>query len=439
MGVFRLHAELVRRVAFALAASPLLLAPALTGVSTASAAEPGPVITSLTAGEQVGGEIEVTVESTAPEVLVAWGPEADSRFAFTVPTNEGIATASLSTSGYNGPTAIIARECPSACDGLQTSAQVDVSNPAPRWDVEHWVHEFHASNVLEPLMEEGPWAWYGLFIDGELQPWVSQLPGALADNLGDGEHTVRIVHCTENSARVIEPVVCDMGNASEPRTFIVRTTLHPVITAVRPGTISPDGNGVADSAEVSVRTETPSQAVVWDILQGTQVVAQGSFLAAEAGQHSFTVNGHGTDGRPLAPGNYVLHVQTFITPSTSGGDVRGETSTTLAIDLDAPSVTNAAATPAAFRPGTGQNLTFTGELSEPASRFRVLVLRNGTVVRRLLLGPRPAGAFTTTWDGRRTNGTLMRAGTYRYQFRARDQFGNMAIRAGGTLELRSTR
>ena len=230
-----------------------------------------------------------------------------------------------------------------------------------------------------------------------------------------------------------------LGNASQLRRFTVRTKLHPTITAVRPQTISPDGNGVADSAQVSVQTETPSEAVIWDVLQGTQVVDHGSFLASEAGLHTFTVDGLDSAGRPLAPGSYVLRVQTFITPGASGSDVRGETSTSLEIDLRAPRVTNPSATPEVLRPGVRDHVTFTGELSEAASRFRVRLVRDGRVVRRLWLGPRPAGTFTATWDGRRPNGDMMRPGTYRYHFVATDRVGNTAVRPGGRVELRSAR
>jgi len=449
MGAFRRHRGSARRAVGVLLASPLLLTPAYSGASSAAAAEPGPVITSPTAGAQVGGEIEVTVASAAPYVLVAWGPEASWGGVSAVETRDGVATAVLSTSGYAGPTTIVARECQSWCNGdtpsttvpAQTSVQVDVSNPAPQWDVEHWVPEFSSDGTLAGI-EEGRWAWYGIFIDGQLQHPVMNAPWALidVDALGDGEHTVQLAHCTEHSARVFETsLVCDAANASDTRAFIVRTRLHPVITAVRPGTISPDGNGVADSATVYVQTETPSQVVIWELRRNTQVVAHGSFLAADAGLHPFTVSGLDTGGTAPASGTYAVHVQTWVTPGTSGSDVVGETSTTLEVDLDAPTVADAATTPGVFRPAVRDHVTFTGQLGERAARLRVRLLRGDTVVRRLWLGPRPAGSFSASWDGTRRNGEPMRAGTYRYQFLTQDRVGNAAIRSGGRFELRSAR
>src|SRR5262245_8592998 len=298
MEVFRLRAELSRRVAFALVASPLLLAPALTGASTATAAETGPVITSPTADEQVGGEIQVTVESTAPEVLIAWEPEDDSRFVRTVPTDGGIATMALSTSGYDGPTTMVARECATSCDGAQTSVQVDVSNPPPQWEGQAWLGEFHGEGGLWGVHED-PWGWYGFFIDGEFVPAVDSFPFVSIDpaTLGEGPHTVQMAHCTEHSNRIIEPVVCDMNNATEPRSFTVRTALHPTIDAVQRRVISPDGNGIADAATVTMTVDSP-QIVTWTLARGVLPIDgvagpldSGAFRAPTDGSYTFDVDG----------------------------------------------------------------------------------------------------------------------------------------------------
>jgi flagellar hook assembly protein FlgD len=437
-----------RRLAFVLVSSAALLVTALPGTpGIARAAEPGPVITSPVAGQQVGGQVEVTVESTAPELLVAWGPEAeDERFLYPVSTHDGTATVTLSTSGYHGPTEIVARECPSSCDGPLTSVRVDVSNPAPQWEERAWLSEFHGDGALWGVKED-PWAWYGFWVDGEFQPPVFDLPfvGIDVARLGDGEHTVRMAHCTEHSHRVIEPVVCDLANATAPRTFTIRTQLHPTIDSVRPRTISPDGNGVTDVATVTMTADS-GQLVFWHLAQGTETVTSGSFLAPTPGPYTFDVDGLDTQGNPLDSGTYTLRVGSVYeagssspTPGVDDRPIFGESSTTLAIDLDAPDVTKAAATPAVFRADRRDQVTFTGELSERASHFRVRLLRDGAVVRRLWLGPRPGGAFTATWDGHRPNGRLMRGGVYRYQFLTTDRAGNTAIRPGGTFELRSTR
>lgn len=455
MGPFRRHGGSARRAVCLLLASPLLLTPAYSGASSATAAEPGPGITSPTAGEQVGGEIQVTVESTAPYVLVAWGPEAGSGGVSAVETRDGVATAALSTSGYTGPTTIVARECQNPCAGddpssavpAETSVQVDVSNPAPQWEEQAWLDEIHGDAGLWGVRQ--PWASYGFSVDGEPIRFATLHAFAEidAEQLGDGAHTVQMAHCNQLSARYPQPPVCDVAHATEPRTFVVRTALHPTIDAVRPRTISPNGDGVADAARVTMTTDS-SQVVVWALMRASQAVATGDLEASAPRRYTFDVDGLDAEDSPLASGTYTLRVHSMSSATcpnlmpTPGVDARcvfGEASTTLEVDLDAPAVTGAAATPAVFRPRVRHHVRFTAELREPAKHLRVRLLRGDTVVRRLWLGPRPAGSFSATWDGLRRNGEPMRAGTYRYQFLTQDRVGNAAIRSGGTFEVRSTR
>lgn len=434
-----------------LLASPLLLAGAYPGAAAAAAAGPGPVITSPTAGQQVGGEIEVTVESSAPYVLVAWGPEASSGAVSAVETQNGLATTVLSTSGYAGPTTLVARECQSSCHGddrsttvpAETSVQVDVSNPAPQWEEHFWLDEIHGDAGLWGVRQ--PWAAYGFSVDGEPIRFATLHAFAEIDaaQLGDGAHTVQMAHCNQLSARYPDPVVCDLAHATALRTFVVRTALHPTIDSVRRRTISPDGDGVADATTVTMTADS-SQVVVWALMRASQAVASGDFEASAPGRYAFHVDGRDAQGSPLASGSYTLRVRSLSgtcsgrtqAPDVDGRCIFGEASTTLAVDLDAPDVGNAAATPAVFRPRVRDHVTFTGQLGERARHLRVRLLRGDTVVRRLWLGPHLAGTFTATWDGLRRNGEPMRAGTYRYQFLAEDRVGNAALRPGGTFELR---
>lgn len=419
------------------------------------AAEPAaPVITSHVDGERVSGQIEVTVESAAPYVLIALPHAIDSPWVpwlsdpETAQTVDGVATVSLNTSGYNGPTAIVARECQNSCSlrspesafQSETSVQVDVSNPAPQWNEQRWYSDFYTRDAMW-VVDENAWAWYGFFIDGEYLPAVSRDPYVEIDpaKLGDGVHTVQMAHCTEISRWSLEPV-CDMANAAEIRTFTIKTTLQPIINRVAPRTISPDGNGIADAASVTMTTDTPSEHVYWSLLRGSETVARGNFAAPGPGRHTFTVDGLDTQDQPLASGSYKLHIYAVILPWSSAWPiVDGETSTALHLDLDAPEVTSASAAPRVFHPpvdGYRDKVRITGSLSERASRFRVRILRAGNVVRRLWLGPQSAGGFATTWDGRGPKGGLLRPGRYRYDFFTRDRAGNKAIRRGGKVELR---
>lgn len=102
-------------------------------------------------------------------------------------------------------------------------------------------------------------------------------------------------------------------------------------------------------------------------------------------------------------------------------------------------MTNVSASPHVFYPlldGYRDSTTIAATLSEASSATRIELVRDHAVRRILRLGALPAGAFTRAWDGRRADGTLMPAGTYRYRFVATDTAGNYTTRSGGSVELR---
>jgi hypothetical protein len=399
----------------------------------------GPVITSHLDGQQVSGEIEVTVNSSAPAVLIAWGAEVETGWVDLVSSNEGTATTLLTTSGYHGPTSIVARECTSdgVCQGAQTAVQVNVENPPPAFDQRVWHDVVYGEYGLIKIMEEGSWAWYGFFFDGEYVPPVvgeSFFPAG-ADYLGDGHHTVQVAHCSQLSREMaFDPPVCDMENASEIRSFSMFSELHPIITDVQPRVISPDGNGIADAASVSLTVEAPHR-LHWGLIRGAVTVARGVEVRDEAGPYTFTVDGLDANGRPLPSGTYDLKLFAYV-PNTQ---VHGVTSTTLTVDGDAPAVTDLSATPRIFYPrrdGYRDSVHITANLSESTSRSRVRLVRDGIVVRRLWLGPQPQGPISATWDGRTAHGRVMKPAEYTYEFVARDLAGNRSVSRGGRIVLR---
>lgn len=417
-----------------------------------------PTITAPLDGEQVAGYVEVTVTSQAPSVLVVWEPDAhleDMPYESIRDVTGGVATASLSTSGHAGATEVVVRDCreiPSSsnpgysttsCDGAQTSVAVDVSNPSPTFVEDYWLDEWH-DDFIVALTEEDDWAWYGFFVDGTFIPPVVDDPmfPMGVSHLGDGEHTLQVARCTESShALILDPPVCDLANATEVRPFTIRTALHPT-TDISPGTISPDGNGIADEAAVTVAVEI-EQHVFWSLLQDGEPVARSSGVVRQAGPYTFALDGRDTDGRPLPSGPYTLRIDTFQHPTTDpemdDRQIEGSASAPILIDNIAPKVRNASATPTVAYPATDgrpDRVRIAGTLSESASRLRIEILRDGAVRRTLKLGAGPAGRFSAVWDGRRPGGRLSVAGRYRYRFVATDRVGNRAVRSGGPIVLR---
>lgn len=426
------------------------LCTASTGSASANDAagtEPaGPVITSLSAGQVVSGQIEVTATSDASYLLIAW--ERDAELEWPVPVTDGRAVSWLSTSGYAGPAQIVARECTAddVCDGAQTSLTVVVSNPPPTFADWAWWDEWRHAEPTFWLTDEGDWAWYAAYVDGEYMPAATNEPYLTAARaLDDGIHTVQVARCTEPPDRlpILEPPVCDEANMSEKRSFVVRTALHLEITAFRPRRISPNGDTVKDSAAVTVSVET-QQYVHWRLLHGSDVVVYGGVAERDPGPYTFEVDGITADGRPLPSGEYTLRVDTFTMSDPAIDDrlLAAETSTTLTVDRKAPTVDDASAAPQVFYPrrdGFRDRVQLTGTLSERSSRLTIQLARDGKVRRRLRLGAQPAGPFTASWGGRDRDRRLLPYGTYRYRFVVSDRHGNEATRRGGLLEMRRGR
>lgn len=273
----------------------------------------GPVITSHVDGQQVSGEITVTVASSSPMVWIGWATEMDQPLRYLVPgngpipTDQGVATRTLTTSGYYGTNGLIARECTSdaVCEGAQTSVLLEVDNPAPTFDAHEWQDVVYGDHTSINVVDEAPWAWYGFFFDGEYVPPTVDYPWFPADveHLGGLEHTVQVAYCTPYW-RILPPV-CDMQHATEVRSFAFLPALHPTVTDVQPRVISPDGNGKADSAAISLTVESP-HTLIWQLRRGTERVAVGDYVQQDAGPYTLTVDGLDDQGRPLPSGTYEL-------------------------------------------------------------------------------------------------------------------------------------
>jgi len=410
----------------------------------------GPVIVSHLDGQQVSGAIVVTVQSSAPQVAIGLGTETDADlFEGTVTTHDGEASATLTTSGHHGPTALVARECASTgdCDGgAQTSVQVDVQNAPPAFAPGTWEPYVYGGRIVN-VVEEGPWAWYGFFFDGEYvppvldNPWFSIGPGAL----DDGEHTIQVARCTRLSHEMmLEPPTCDMANASEVRSFTLVTALHPIVTDVRPRTITPNGDGVNESATVDVAVEAPHN-LYWGLVRDNTTVASGHEVRTDAGPYSFTVSGLGSDGWTLPVGTYQLELYAYV----PGTDVEGRPSTSLTVADEDPVVVDPPTDPTptpldpvvtSVRPRT---ISPNGDGVADASRVAVTVDAPHTLDWKLLRGTETvasghqvrtaAGPYSFTLDGLGTDGQALPNGTYELKLSATDAEGRRTGEASTTL------
>jgi hypothetical protein len=93
--------------------------------------------------------------------------------------------------------------------------------------------------------------------------------------------------------------------------------------------------------------------------------------------------------------------------------------------------TGLAVSPTTFYPvvdGYRDTISIKGTTLEPATVTIRIFNSKGSLVRSLALGSR-SGAFSTTWNGKNSSGTLLAAGTYKVQHRLQDTKGNVLYKS----------
>lgn len=142
------------------------------------------------------------------------------------------------------------------------------------------------------------------------------------------------------------------------------------------------------------------------------------------GRHSISWDGRDATGQVVPDGTYVLTVTATRTTDGMTGKTTGRHSFT--VDTVAPALGGVTvSTPSIYpvRDGYRDAATFSFTRDyESGARFEVADA-DGKIVRA---GSAPDGAFT--WDGRRADGSLVPAGTYRVRVTASDMVGNASVR-----------
>jgi hypothetical protein len=173
-------------------------------------------------------------------------------------------------------------------------------------------------------------------------------------------------------------------------------TLELTGVSADPETISPNGDGVADSATVSyTTTAAATDTVTVADATGQDVATLAGPVSEPAGTHSVQFAADG-----LADGRYTLRVDAADAEHTVSQSVPVVVMRTLG---------SVSASPAAFSPnadGRADRLTVRFTLLETAAT-RVRVLRDGSWVATLSSEVAPAGAHTVRWDGAKRLGRLL--------------------------------
>jgi len=194
------------------------------------------------------------------------------------------------------------------------------------------------------------------------------------------------------------------------------TALQIAATSAEPVTLTPNGDGQADTAEVGFTLSADAN-VGAEVVDATgAVVAQAAPLRwRRAGERTITVR-----GQSLADGAYTL----TLTAKATGGRVSGVdvpllvTRTLGKVSLDGSS----------FTPngdGSGDTLTITVPLAAPAS-VTVRILRDGKWIATPLAGSFDAGTQIATWDGSKRVGSA-RDGDYVVSVQSADAVGTARV------------
>lgn len=403
-------------------------------VTASSAPTSVPTITAPTAGSTVAGAVTVRVSSTAPMVRFN-GLDVT---AHTVPVTNGTATAQLPSWGYSGGGQVIGvADCDDAgmC-GPDATVTVAVANPAPT------LARPAAGATVGSSFTAAATAGGGAVkftIDGRDAALDTAAPYEqvlFTDTLAAGPHTVKALQCNADGT------VCDVNRPSAGSQVTVTQHLSPTVTGISASPFSPGTDGRRDTATVTYRLET-AQAVKWRVTgaSGSTVVPSRSLGAKSAGTYRFTFNGKRADGSYLPSGKYTVHLDT--SKAVSDSTIYGHAMRAVTIDRAAPRVSQVSASTGTVYPtrdGYQDTTTLKGRLSERTATTTVQILDSrGRTVRTFSLGGRSAGPLSVSWNGRRANGTVVAAGSYRYRFLLQDIAGNRSTTGKYTVNVSAKR
>ncbi len=209
-----------------------------------------------------------------------------------------------------------------------------------------------------------------------------------------------------------------VGNQAAQEWIVQLDTVAPGLLAkVSPGGFSPNDDGYAETARLSV---TPSEAVTGtiEILHGTAMVRRVALVAA--GPTIFAWDGRDSGGRGAADGIYAAQV----TAQDAAGNI---TMRRLSIALDRTGRL-LRWSPGRFAPKSGRAATVSYNLSRTATVTLLVRSPNGKSVRTAWSNRvQRAGRITWTWDGRNGTGHAVSPGNYVAVLVIRTAIGNTTI------------
>ncbi len=407
-------------VAVAILATPALVAmaqPAMAFADTPPATTPTMVtaalkngIASLAASTDQISDAGATVRFTLGDGAVLGDAAIDSD------ATGHTATLNWSTWGRaNGDVTVYAEDCVNeVCGGHSDGLTLTIANNSP-------TDLAPAANVAVrggfTLSANPPNGFDGtlrFMVDG--QPFKDFSAGpysTLYDRpLSQGRHAFTVVECDK-------AVVCDGPRAD---TTFSTDSLHPAVTSVSPGVLSPNHDGVLDTTKLTF-TLPDTETTTLHILRGATVVRTVNLGTLGRGTHSWIWDG--SNGRTrLGDGTYTMRIDT--STRINGITVTGtSTSRPVRIDTTAPGISSVTGNGTTFYPNHDGYLdTFTPAVTlGEAGTLKLTVYDTAGHVLSTLSGHRNAGRATITWPGTDTHGHRY-TGSFRWTLTATDAYGN---------------
>ena len=385
-----------------------------------------PTITAPADAATVAGEVPVTATSAAPNVQffldgVAFGAPAA--------VDTGTASTDWPTWGTaDGSHIWTAADCDTDCSlTLSTPVTVTLTNTPPAVTA-----PLDGATTSTDVTLQGDSSGGGLafFVDGNHVGFAGTAPYSLLMNaVPTGAHTTFVQQCDASGVTCAGPVSTTVN-------FTV-AILHPTITSVSPNPFSPHHDGRDD--QTSFRIHLPeAEYVSFTIRNSNGTIVQGPHTPGTlaAGDHIGHWDGKSNSGKVAGDGTFTIRVDT--TRSVTGATLHGKATATVRVDD----------TPTKFSNVTGNGFTFFPVVDGYLDKFSPKVTVNeggglwleiynssGTKVRELAHPHGSKGTFQFSWDGRTAGGQMLRAGTFRYFFKAQDGAGNRGISANYQLHL----
>jgi flagellar hook assembly protein FlgD len=217
----------------------------------------------------------------------------------------------------------------------------------------------------------------------------------------------------------------DASDNRAQRQFTVTLDTTPTVmgSSVSPTTISPNGDGRADTAALGW---SAAQKVTGTgrILDATG--AKVTFWTLTAGTSGLTTwTGKNTAGAVVPDGKYTYRV--------TGFDPAGNaTNRDLPVNVDR-TIASVAWSVGAFDPRAGQKTQLSFRLIRPAT-VTVAISLGSTVVRRVYTSASLAATtYRWTWDGKNGNGIMVKPGTYTVSVHATSAIGATKVSRAVTV------